>query len=280
MKKIVYFIAITSFLGLFACSANQEDKASDVMYSLTEEEGVLNSFDDESTGKNEEQKVNSEIEITDRKLIKTGDISFETEELLATKKNILTAIKKYKGYVSTDNETKQYGSINYSISVRIPSINFDKLIDEISIGVEEFDQKNIYVQDVTEEFLDVEARIKTKKELEQRYIKILNKANTVSEILNIERQIGELRTDIERFEGRLKYLKSQISFSTLNINFYKTLSTETKFGKEFSNGMDSGWDNLIWFFVALTYVWPFLIIAIFVVFFIVRYERRKKKALK
>src|SRR5690606_32620415 len=157
-----------------------------------------------------------------RKLIKNGHIDFETENLNKTRQDILRAIQKYEGYISSENEFKNNYEISSNIAIRIPAENFDKLIAEISIGVEQFDRKEIYVQDVTAEFLDMEARIKTKKELEDRYREILKRANSVTEILEVERQIGNLRAEIESFEGRLKYLNNQVSYSTLNVRVYET----------------------------------------------------------
>ena len=127
---------------------------------------------------------------------------------------------------------------------------------------------------MTEEFLDVDARLKTKKELEIRYLDILKKASTVKEILDVERELGQLRSDIESIEGRLKYLNNQVSLATLTITIYQQLSTETQFGKKLKKGFKNGFDNLIWFFVYLTNIWPFILIIILVLIFL--HFRNKK----
>jgi hypothetical protein len=216
--------------------------------------------------------------IINRKLIKTGYITFETTDLKATKLQILDAVKKYKGYIASDNESKQYNRISNSIRIRVPAANFDQLLNDASKGITIFDEKNISVDDVTAEFLDVAARIKTKKALEARYLKLLDKAKKVSEMLEIERQLGQLRTEIEAVTGRLKYLKSQVSYATLNINYYKNIPTENKFGNKFTNGFKNGWDNLIWFFVGIINIWPFVLLFIGLLFGIrsIRKKRRIK----
>lgn len=217
------------------------------------------------------------VDQVERKLIKNGQIDFETENLNKTREDIFRAIKKYGGYISSENEFKNNYEISSNLAIRVPSENFDKLIVEISIGVERFDRKEIYVQDVTSEFLDMKARVKTKKELEDRYREILKRANSVTEILEVERQIGELRAEIESFEGRLKYLNNQVSYSTLNVRAYETVSRQTEFGKAFNAGFKNGWDNLILFFVLLVNIWPFIIITIIIIaFFIIRSRRFKK----
>lgn len=240
------------------------------------------------TVQNSPKPENIESEVSqkkiDRKLIKTGTIEFETENLNETNARIISSVKNLGGYISNENEyNNNYGQITINLTVRIPSKNFDTLLSEVSKGVTHFDNKSINVKDVTEEFVDIQARIKTKKELETRYLQILEKAKTVKEILEIERELGNLRADIESFEGRLKYLKDQVSFSTLDISFYELTQVEksNKFGEKFIDGFASGWENLIWFFIGLTNIWPFIILIIVLIWFIRRrlIARRNRKKL-
>ena len=214
-------------------------------------------------------------EIQERKLIKEGTVGFETNDLSATRKMVLDAVDKYKGYVSSDSEYKSTGRVSNTLDIRVPSDKFDALLADATKGVEKFDSKEIQIKDVTEEFLDIEARLKTKKQLEFRYLELLKQAQNVTEILAIEKQIGSLRSDIESIEGRLNYLKDQVSFSTLSITFYQRVSTPSEFGQKFKDGFGNGWDNLIWFFVILTNLWPFILIII--ALFIVRKMYRKRK---
>lgn len=211
-----------------------------------------------------------------RKLIKTGNLNFETQDLSKTKTTIEGLVKSFNGYIANDNEYKSYDRISNTISLRIPANKFDEFIVEISKGVEKFDSKNINISDVTEQFLDVEARLKTKKALESKYLEILKKAKSVREILDVERELGKLRGDIEATEGRLKYLKNQTSFSTLNITFYKKIKeSDSSFGGKVIEAFKDGFDNIKAFFLFLINIWPFIII-LFLVFFYFR-KRRKSR---
>ena len=219
-----------------------------------------------------EQEINETVE---RKFIKEGRVEFETGNLNTTRKTIFETVSKYKGYVSSDQEYKSPGRKSNTVVIRVPADNFDNLLNDATKGVDKFESKEINVKDVTEEFLDIQARLKTKKELEWRYIDLLKQAKTVTEILEIERQIGELRADIESVEGRLKYLQDRVSFSTLTMTFYETTPNETVFGQKFKNGFTNGWDNLIWFFVVLTNIWPFILIGLGLIIGIQLYRKRK-----
>ena len=245
-------------LLIFSCAKNEE-----VSFEMADEESIAT-----QTGQQEEINV-------ERKLIKEGRVEFETDDINSTRKLIFESIEKYKGYTSSDQEYKSIGRVSNTIVIRVPAKNFDLLLSAATKGVTKFDSKNIEVKDVTEEFLDIQARLKTKKVLENRYLELLKKANSVTEILEVEKQIGQLRSEIESIEGRLNYLKSKVSLSTLTMTFYQSIPNETEFGNKFKNGFKSGWDNLIWFFVFLTNIWPFILIGIGLIFGIKMWKKRK-----
>lgn len=204
-------------------------------------------------------------EIIDRKLIKEGRVEFETDDLSTTRKAILKAVTKYKGFIASDQGFTSTDRNSNTIVIRVPADSFDNLLADATLGVEKFESRDIDVKDVTAEFLDIQARLKTKRELELRYLEILKQAKTVTEILEIEKQAGELRSEIESIEGRLNYLENKISLSTLTMVFYEYIPNRTEFGQKFKNGFENGWNNLIWFFVMLTHIWPFILIVIAVI---------------
>ena len=262
MRKIINIIGIVTLISFFNCENSEQDSKS-----MNIGEMRIDYADEEIV------ELKNKIQ---RKIIKNGEIEFESKNIIDTRKNIFKAIEKFKGYSSSDKEYKNLHEISNTLIIRIPSRNFDDLLNEITIGVKSFDRKEINIKDVTAEFLDIEARLKTKKELENRYLDILKKANTVTEILEVEKQIGDLRSDIESIEGRLKFLNSQISFSTLNVRFYETITEQTEFVKKFKNGFKNGWNNLILFFVFLANIWPFILIIIGILILIKFWKQRRK----
>ena len=215
----------------------------------------------------------------EQKIIKTGNIKFETNDLGETYTQMISAVKKHNAIIQNDTEGKEYGSIFRRITVRVPSKNFDLFLSDISKGVSYFDNKEISSQDVTEEYIDIDARLKAKKILEARYLELLKKANKVSEMLEIEAQLSAIREEIEAKEGQLRYMQSQISMSTINIEFYKTVANEggatISYGSKIWNAITSGFNSISSFFIGLLSIWPFLIILAAAVYFI--RKRFKKK---
>lgn len=215
----------------------------------------------------------------EQKIIKTARLAFETKDVEATHKKILQLASQYKGLVQNDNSGKDYNRIYKNMTVRIPTENFQQFIDGISEGVAYFDQKDISRQDVSEEFVDLEARLKAKRVLEERYLELLKKANKVQEMLQIERELSTIREEIEAKQGRLQYLQSQVSMSTVNIEFYKT-TAETgitqSYGQKMKNALQGGWNGISVFFLGILYLWPLFLVAIIVVI-ILRIFLKKRK---
>lgn len=215
----------------------------------------------------------------EQKIIKTARLAFETKDVEATHKKILQLASQYKGLVQNDNSGKDYNRIYKNMTVRIPTENFQQFIDGISEGVAYFDQKDISRQDVSEEFVDLEARLKAKRVLEERYLELLKKANKVEEMLQIERELSTIREEIEAKQGRLQYLQSQVSMSTVNIEFYKT-TAETgitqSYGQKMKNALQGGWNGISVFFLGILYLWPLFLVAIIVVI-ILRIFLKKRK---
>lgn len=216
----------------------------------------------------------------EQKIIKTGVLEFQTQNLSKTYSQIKALLNTYDGYIQTDNSGKNYNRQYQNLQVRIPSKNFQVIIDSISQSVNYFDTKSISRQDVTEEFIDLTARLKSKRELESRYIQLLSKANTVKEILEIERELSTIREDIEAKQGRLEYLQSQVSYSTLNINFYKEISNTgitVSYGTKIVNALKSGWFGISSVFLGILTLWPLLIIGLVVAIIIRRWLKSSNK---
>jgi len=275
--KILSFLLLGITLACSNGSSFNNDLASEskaASYELSEKE---------SGGVFEETNIDgaqlSPAPKQEQKIIKTGHLAFETKDPDATHRKIMDLTKSHDGFVQNDNSGKSYNRLYRTITVRVPTEKFQSFIDAVSEGVPYFDQKDISRKDVTEEFIDLEARLKAKRELERRYLELLTKAKNVKEMLEIERELSTIREEIEAKQGRLNYLQNKVSLSTVNIEFYK-LTSETgvtlSYGQKMKNAFKGGWDGISVFFLGLLYLWPlYLIIAI--IFLVIRRIIKRKK---
>jgi hypothetical protein len=242
------------------------------------------------------------------KIIRTADLKLKVENVNKSSSKISNLVDMNGGYVSSQNlssDKNYYQSINSNddfeirefeivtsnvIYVRVPSKNFHNVLKSIKgIALSE-DYIKINTQDVSEEYVDLETRLKTKKEVEARYIEILrSKAKTLSDILTAEDKIRVIREEIEAVEGRLNFLNNKVNLSTIQIEIYQDTyytqeqvkintyeATDWNFGEKVIKSISSGWNGILWFVVGILYFWPFLLIG-GIVFFIVRRKLAQRK---
>lgn len=272
MKSIILFLLVIFSFSSCKKQENFEEKITEVSLSPTQANQVK--FVKPVVANS--QEITKEIKT---KIIKEGNLRFETSDLNTTYAQIQSALKSYSATIQNDIEGKDYGTIFRRLIIRVPSHNFDVFLNTISKGVTYFDNKEITSEDVTAEYIDIDARLKAKKMLENRYVELLKKANKVSEMLEIEAQLSAIREEIEAKQGQLNYLQNRVSFSTITIEFYKNVSPSSgatvSYGTKIWNAFMSGFNNFSSFFVGLISIWPFLIIICVLGYFIKK--RFKKK---
>jgi hypothetical protein len=198
----------------------------------------------------------------EKKIIKEGDIRFETNNVADTRKQILSALKKLGGYTEEDSETTSgdAGSKEYTLNIRIPAKNFDAFVGSVSSTATKIDSRNIRIRDVTTQFIDTKTRLDNKKLLETRYLGLLNKAAKMSDLLEIEGKLTEIRSDIESTQSQLNYMSKQVDYSALSIAFYTKQASQVAAGNGFTyklkNALGSGWEFLQGLFFGIISLWP------------------------
>lgn len=216
-----------------------------------------------------------------KKVIKTGGLSYKVESTKDEYTRISSLLEKYEAYISSENENKGYDRINYNVSIKVPPQNFDPLITDLTKD-KKLDNRWVNTDDVTERYYDLQSRIANKKKLEVRYQEILKKADNVRDILEVERNLNQVRTEIESLQGQFKLLSHRINFSTVDVSFYELIPYELDqeqrpgFGTRLLNSISAGWQGFLTFLVYVLALWPFGLLAVGVVWLVKKIRKRKK----
>lgn len=217
-----------------------------------------------------------------KKVIKTGGLSYSVESTKEEYSRIGKLLEKYDAYISSENESKGYDRINYNISIKVPPQNFDPLIADLTQD-KRLDNRWVNTDDVTERYYDLQSRISNKEKLEVRYQEILKKADNVRDILEVERNLNQVRSEIESLQGQFKLLSHRINFSTVDVSFYELIPYELDqeqrpgFGTRLLNSISAGWQGFLTFMVYLLALWPFGLLAIGVVWAVKKIRKRKNQ---
>lgn len=223
------------------------------------------------------QGDNQKSENVQRKVIKEGSIRFKTGDIEEADDFINASLKKFNAYISKEEKFSYNNTVGYDVTIRVPSSNFDSLLSYILQNkcIQDLDTKSTQVQDVTEEYIDIQARLTVKKESAQKLLELLKHAKNVTEILEINKQLTEIQSDIESIEGRLKYLNDQISFSTINVSFYENIKYSERFFKDFWSALKAGWQIFLYAVTLLAYLWVIILVAVVIVYCIKWFKKRK-----
>lgn len=155
----------------------------------------------------------------DAKIIKTANLIMETEDIAQAVEGIGNIAKKAKGYVLNVNASENKEGIKRAnITIKVPVATFDITLDEIKSLALFIANEAINTRDVTEEFADLESQLKNLRAEEQQYLEILKRAFTIKDTLEVTSKLSVVRGNIERIEGRIKFLESQTDFSTISVS--------------------------------------------------------------
>lgn len=218
-----------------------------------------------------------------QKLVRSGGINFQSEDIEKDYAKIKSMLGGFNAYLENENQNNDNYRKSYNLNIRVPSERYDSLLNSISGIAFKVESKYSNVDDVTERYYDLQNRIQNKKELEIRYREILSKANQVKDILEIERNLNEVRTDIEMMEGQFNFLSKQIQFSSLQVQFYEELPYELNSPKKKGfwvrvfNALDNGWQVFLTVLVGLVTLWPFYFAGALIFVLVIYLKRRNKK---
>ncbi|MCC6153661.1 MAG: DUF4349 domain-containing protein, partial [Candidatus Hydrogenedentes bacterium] len=159
-------------------------------------------------------------------LIKNATVTVECEDAGKASETLRASLQANNAYVSNLNEfLDSLGRRTITLQVRVPADKFDQsMLSLESLG--KVLNKQVSTEDVTEEYVDTESRTRNLKKTEERLIDHLNRAAELEDILRVENELTRVREQIERMDGRLRYLTNRVSFSTISITLQEKAKAE------------------------------------------------------
>jgi hypothetical protein len=157
-------------------------------------------------------------------VIRNGHASVEVDKLDPAIVKLRQLANQLGGYVANASMVGGRDQVpSAMLELKIPAQRFDQAISGLST-LGKVESVNATAEDVGEEFVDVTARVNNAKRLEERLIDLLaNRTGRLQDVLSVERELARVREEIERYEGRLRYLKSRVAVSTLTVNLHEPL---------------------------------------------------------
>ena len=252
-----------------AQAAPMEDAAAEMEIGYAETTAASGSLSGDST---------SAAEVpTERKWIITMDISAETEDLDALLENLQQEIGSLGGYVEDQNiyNGSAYASRRYrsaSMTVRIPAEDVDRFAENVA-GIANVVRSNKSLEDITLTYVSTESRVKALQTEEDRLLELMEQAETMADLLEIEARLTEVRYQLESYTSRLKVYDNQVEYATIYLSLeevqeYTPVAERTvwqRITEGFADSLEGLWDStvdiFVWFVVNIPYllVWGVLL---------------------
>lgn len=227
----------------------------------------------------ENQQINLQNNISNTNpqdyLVYTANLRGKVENLDNFESKILELIKKSGGYISL---IERYNDDEIFITLKVPKINFQSDLNNLKKLFISIENERIQIEDISQQYIDLEARLNSKKESEKRYLALLQKASSVKDILEIEQALRQIREEIESYEANLRYYNNSIQYSTINVNAYiqKIKISGENFWTRFVKSISTGFNYLVSTILFIISLWPLIIIVIAVIFIIKKIKVKKK----
>ena len=157
--------------------------------------------------------------LTNRKLIRNATVELEIVSFDSAVQKITVFANEEHGYIATtDSEKQANGKLRGQVVVKVLPENLDRFLQKIR-NLGELKNQTLSTEDVTKAYFDTDARLKNAHVMEQRLIDMLKtKTGKVSDLLQVEKELGRVREEIEKMQGELKYWDSQVQFATVTIS--------------------------------------------------------------
>jgi hypothetical protein len=181
----------------------------------------------------------------DRKLIYKANVTMEVESYARTQSEVRGSIVAAGGYILQFSEYNTKTEKGGTFVIKVPSDGFFGMIDALEQLEPKSLNRNMQGSDVTEEYVDLESRLKALQVTEARLLEFMGKATRADELVSFSSELGRVQENIERLKGRMRYLDQNVAFSTIELRmFEKVKETASGADQKQSHLLERAWNSM------------------------------------
>lgn len=285
-KMSVLVWMMTVLLLLAACSQNGTNHKSSDSGSSVESRSNNDGVSAKKSTNNESEQSKEVV----RKVIYKGEITLTVEDLPKARKQVEILASRLGGYiVESETYTEEESNEGGYVSIRVPQEQFRKFMDQAGKLGKGVPRETTRGKDVTEEYTDLEARLKAKNLVRERLESFMKKSEKTDDLLAISKELSNVQEKIEQLQGRIRYLENQSDLSTVMVSFeVKNFEADSIQGKDLNTWKKSKklfvdtWDGVVrtisYVIVGIIGLLPVILpLAAITAFIYYRKKKRKKE---
>ena len=285
MKKKLLFIGLAAaiiLLGGLGCAVREEvtmpsfaptplPGVPEISYSKVTGSG----FSDEEWAY--DQQAN-DFNIGDRMIVRTGNISMVVEDIAGSLDTVDELATALNGYVVNSHRWGENENSRGTISIRVPADRYEEALDSLRALAIEVVSESTDSRDVTEEYTDLQSRLNNLEAAEEQYLLIMSKAEEVEDILQVQRELVNVREDIERIQGQMLYLERTSATSLIAVDL-SVKKTPIETGWRANDTLDSAIRGVVRFgqILANIFIWLGIFCFVWIPPLVIWFRRRRKE---
>ncbi len=218
LNRLVIWVVLLS--GLLVGCSGESDLAKE---SSVADRNLNLMYSTKQKAENNDAGTASIPRAVDRKLIYNADLNIEVADLASARKQVEELVKTSEGYVLSFSDRTNPDLRGGDFQVKVPAGQLQSFIDELEKMELISFERSIRAEDVGEEYVDLQARLKVKQAVEARMIELMEKATSSGDLIAFAVKLGDIQVEIETLKGRIQYIDRNVAFSTVNISLFERL---------------------------------------------------------
>jgi hypothetical protein len=174
-----------------------------------------------SEGGHSESWIPAEL-TEDRKIVREGSVTLEVEDIIRAMDEVAEMADELNGYVVSSYKHEYERGVSGHISIRVPVEEFEEALAKLHQLAVAVPYETTTARDVTEEYVDLEAQVRNLQASEAQYLVLMERADTVEEMLKVQNELSTVRGQIEQIEGRMQYLEQTSETSLIDVTLQET----------------------------------------------------------
>ena len=295
-KALAIVLTVLLLAGILTgCGAKASNDRAPMEDYYFNSESAAGAFDGAGEKVEADMSSSSGAALADRKLIKTVELTAETEDLDALLTAIAGRVSELGGYIENQrgyngSAYASYRSRSASLTIRIPADRLDGFVDHVAENTN-IVSRYAYIDDVTLTYVATESRVKALQAEESRLLELMDKAENLTDLLQVEARLTDVRYELESVTNQMNVLKNQVSYGTIHLNVdevveYTPVAEETfwqRISGGFVDSLEEIGDGIVEVTVFVLANLPYFVLigaGITVLIILVRRSVRKRKARK
>ncbi|WP_422745290.1 DUF4349 domain-containing protein [Micromonospora sp. WMMD754] len=272
-------VGLAAALAVGACSAGGDSGSNDAAAPAAEGGGDAGAERDQAapggTG-------GADLRVDQRSIIYTGTMQVRVDDVDTAAREATTAVTAAGGFVGGDRRSSESADARAVLTLRVPADRFAGVIDQLA-GFGRQERREIRTEDVTEQVVDLDARIATQRARVESARKLLAQASSVDQLVALENEVGTRQADLAALEARKRRLADLTALSTITVTFLgrdaSTAEEEADLG--FLTGLGGGWTVFLTsvrvLLTVLGAVLPFAVVIGVPLWLLLRWRRRRAR---